>query len=81
VYYTAPDNLLSLRNVLVHMLSPGKFSYDLISVCCPSGPRLNQPGQGHARFQGVDGAEKAGPLIVTGDLSAVLRTTSSSNAL
>ncbi len=73
VRYSAPGNLLSLRNVLVQMLSPGKFSYDLDKHVVSIGTKAQPPQARVARdFTALTLPKKAGPLILTGDLSAAL---------
>ncbi len=73
VQYTAPDNLLRLRNVLVQMLAPGKFSYDLGRRVLSIGARAQPPRSRIARdFDALTLPKNAGPLILAGDLSKTL---------
>jgi cyanophycinase len=73
VQYAAPDNLLRLRNVLVHMLSPGKFSYDLNKRVMSWGNKAQAPKTKVTRdFKALTLPRKAGPLILSGDLSESL---------
>lgn len=66
VEYTGANNTISLRNVLVHTLAPGDFSYDLVR----KRHSLGAPYQQLARtFKGLSIPPGAGPLILTGDLS------------
>jgi cyanophycinase len=63
--------LLSARNILVHILSPGDFSYDLktrqASLAAPAS-QLNRT------FESLILPPGAGPLILAGDLSGSLET-------
>jgi cyanophycinase-like exopeptidase len=73
VEYAAPDNLLRLRNVLVHLISPGKFSYDLNKRVMTIGTRAQAPKARVTRdFKALTLPRKAGPLILSGDLSTTL---------
>ena len=73
VEYSSPGNLLRLRNVLVQMLSPGKFSYDLEKRVMSIGTRAQPPRARITRdFKVLTLPRKAGPLIVAGDLSEAL---------
>ena len=66
VQYTGPENIISLRNVLVHTLAPGDFSYDLLR----KRHSLGAPYQQLARtFESLSVPAGAGPLILTGDLA------------
>jgi cyanophycinase-like exopeptidase len=70
VSYSAPANLLRLRNVLVQMLSPGQFSYDLEKRSMSIGARTQPPRTRLARdFGALTLPRRAGPLILGGDLS------------
>jgi cyanophycinase-like exopeptidase len=73
VSYTVPGNLLSLRNVLVQMLSSGKFSYDVGKRVLSIGTKA-QPSRAKVTrdFEALTLPKKAGPLILSGDLSAAL---------
>ncbi|HTP09209.1 MAG TPA: cyanophycinase, partial [Anaerolineae bacterium] len=74
VTYSPPDNLLRLRNVLVQMLSPGKFSYDLAKRLMSIGTRAQPPQTRVTRdFKALTLPRQAGPLILAGDLSASLQ--------
>jgi cyanophycinase-like exopeptidase len=73
VQYAPPGNLLRLRNVLVQMLSPGKFSYDLDKRVLSIGARTQPPRAKVTRdFNALTLPRKAGPLILAGDLSQAL---------
>ena len=73
VEYASPRNLLRLRNVLVQMLSPGRFSYDLDRRVMSIADRALPPKALVARdFKSLALPAKAGPLIVSGDLRASL---------
>ncbi|HEX9029656.1 MAG TPA: hypothetical protein VF823_10825, partial [Anaerolineales bacterium] len=69
VKYIGLGNLLSLRNVLVHLLAPGNFSYNLNvrqqSLAAPASPLQRS-------YIGLDLPTAAGPLILAGDLSQSL---------
>jgi cyanophycinase len=66
VQYIGPENITSLRNILVHTLAPGDFSYDLFR----KRHSLGAPYQQLARtFEGLSVPPGAGPLILTGDLA------------
>ncbi|NTU64453.1 MAG: cyanophycinase [Chloroflexi bacterium] len=74
VEYSSPDNLLRLRNVLVQMLSPGKFSYDLAKRVMSIGTRAQPPRTRITRdFKALTLPRRAGPLILAGDLSEALQ--------
>jgi cyanophycinase len=73
VEYSSSDNLLRLRNVLVQLLSPGKFSYDLEKRVMSIGSRAQSPPARLARdFKALTLPRQAGPLILAGDLSEAL---------
>jgi cyanophycinase len=73
VTYSSPANLLRLRNVLVQMLSPGQFAYDLDKRVTSIGTRPQPPKARLARdFKALTLPRKAGPLILAGDLSESL---------
>jgi cyanophycinase len=73
VTYSAPDNFLRLRNVLVQLLSPGKFSYDLATRVMSIGDKAQPPKPKVTRdFKALTLPRKAGPLILAGDLSETL---------
>jgi cyanophycinase len=73
VTYSAPDNLLRLRNVLVQLLSPGQFAYDLDKRVMSIGTKAQPPKARLARdFKALTLPRKAGPLILAGDLSETL---------
>jgi cyanophycinase-like exopeptidase len=70
VQYAAPTNLLRLRNVLVQMLAPGGFSYDLDRRVLSSGVRAQPPRASVARdFEALTLPRSAGPLILAGGLN------------
>ncbi|HEX7974886.1 MAG TPA: hypothetical protein VF498_10785, partial [Anaerolineales bacterium] len=73
VQYRGPENLLSLRNVLIHLLAPGNFSYNLIvhqhSLAAPPSPLQRS-------YIGLDLPTGAGPLLLAGDLSSSLASIS-----
>jgi cyanophycinase len=82
VEYAAPDNLLRLRNVLVQMLSPGDFSYDLEKRVMAIGPQAQTPRVRVARdFRVLTLPRRAGPLILAGDLSEALDNTANNAIL
>jgi len=73
VQYEASHNLLRLRNVLVQMLSPGQFSYDLNRRVMAVGARVQTPSVRVTRnFNTLTLPKNAGPLILAGDLSKTL---------
>jgi cyanophycinase len=73
VTYSSPDNLLRLRNVLVQLLSPGQFTYDLEKRLMSIGAKAQPPRTRIARdFTALTLPRRAGPLILSGDLSASL---------
>jgi cyanophycinase len=73
VQYSTPGNWLSLRNVLVHLLSPGQFSYDLDERVMTIGARAQPPQAKLIRaFNALTLPPAAGPLILAGDLSEAL---------
>ncbi len=73
VQYAGPDHVLSLRNVLVQMLAPGKFSYDLDRRVATIGTRAQPPQATVTRdFEALALPRNAGPLILAGDLSTAL---------
>ncbi|HZU86783.1 MAG TPA: hypothetical protein VFF78_04840, partial [Anaerolineaceae bacterium] len=67
VQYRGEKNTLSLRNVLVHLLSPGSVSYDLstrsLSLAAWQ-PRIER------QFEGIQLPAGAGPLWLGGNLNA-----------
>ncbi|NTU75061.1 MAG: cyanophycinase, partial [Anaerolineaceae bacterium] len=69
VQYRGPGNTLSLRNVLVHLLAPGNFSYDL-------GTRRHSyqpyPSRLARNFDALKLPRGAGRLLLAGDLSSSL---------
>jgi cyanophycinase len=73
VEYSSPGNLLRLRNVLVQLLSPGNFSYDLEKRVMSIGARAQPPRARVTRdFKALTLPRRAGPLILAGDLSEAL---------
>jgi cyanophycinase len=65
VKYSGADNLISMKNILVHTLAPGGFSYDLVR----KRHSLGAPYQQLTRtFKDLSLPPGAGPLILTGDL-------------
>ena len=65
VKYSGAEHRISMRNVLVHTLAPGDFSYDLVR----KRHSLGAPYQQLTRtFEGLSLPAGAGPLIVAGDL-------------
>jgi len=69
VRYYGPRHLIGLRNVLVHLLSPGDFSYDLVSRQHSLGAAAPQLVRA---FDGLTLPRGAGALILAGDLSDAL---------
>ena len=71
VQYGGSNHTLSLRNVLVQMLAPGKFSYDLNKRVVSIGA---QPPKAKVTrdFKALTLPKGAGPLILAGDLSEAL---------
>lgn len=69
VQYRGEYDTLSLRNVLLHMLAPGRVTYDLdtraASLAAPR-PRLER------NFNALALPRNAGPLILAGDLGGSL---------
>ena len=66
VQYRGPHNLLSLRNVLVDLIAPGNFFYDLETRT----PSLAAPSSHLERsFSNLSTPSGAGPLFLAGDLS------------
>jgi cyanophycinase len=73
VQYGGTDRTLSLRNVLVQMLAPGNFSYDLEKRVTSIGARAQPPQAKVTRdFKALTLPKGAGPLILAGDLSTAL---------
>ncbi len=71
--YSTPANLLRLRNVLVQMLAPGEFAYDLDKRVMSIGGKAQPPKARLARdFRALTLPRRAGPLILAGDLSESL---------
>ncbi len=66
VRYVGPYHIISLRNVLVHLLSPGYSAFDLLkrqhSLAAP-------PDKQARSFDGLDIPAGAAPIILAGDLS------------
>lgn len=58
--------VLSIRNVLVHLLAPGPYSYDLTSRQHSLDPPAALPDRDYSSLVAPPGA---GPLILAGDLS------------
>ncbi len=73
VQYAGPDHTLSLRNVLVQMLAPGKVSYNLEKRVTSIGAKAQPPKAKVTRdFKALTLPKGAGPLILAGDLSEAL---------
>jgi cyanophycinase len=73
VTYSSPNNLLRLRNVLVQLLAPGQFTYDLDKRVMSIGNKAQPPRTRIARdFRALTLPRRAGPLILAGDLSESL---------
>lgn len=71
VQYVGKEHKLSLRNVLVQMLAPGKFSYDLDKRLLSLGTKAQAVNPKLARdFKALSLPRQAGPLILAGDLSS-----------
>lgn len=69
VRYRGPRSTLSLRNVLVHLLAPGKFSYNLTT----RQHSLGAPAPNVKRaFDALKLPKGAGPLILSGNVSESL---------
>ncbi len=69
VRYSGPQNTISTRNLLVHLLSPGKFAYDLET----RSHSLGQPAPRIERnFDFLRLPSGAGTLLLGGDLRAAL---------
>jgi cyanophycinase len=80
VQYRGPHNTLSLRNVLVQLLAPGRVSYDLTSHVTTLQAQVLTPRAKFDRtFNALALPKGAGPLLLAGDLgdnlesSAVLK--------
>lgn len=73
VQYRGPTYTLSLRNVLVHTLAPGNFSYDLSTGVVAFQSKIQTPKPKLDRsFEALTLPKTAGPLILAGDLSESL---------
>jgi cyanophycinase len=70
VEYTYPRHSLSLRNVLVHVLSPNDLGYDLESRLHDLGPPQSFISR---QFEDLKLPASAGPLILGGDISSSLK--------
>jgi cyanophycinase len=68
VRYSGPQNTLSLRNVLVHLLAPGDFSYDLVERRHSLAP---VPEQIERDFSSLKLPEGAGTLLLAGGMSDI----------
>jgi cyanophycinase len=67
VKYSGAEHQISMRNVLVHTLAPGDFSYDLVR----KRHSLGAPYQQLTRtFEGLTLPPGAGPLILAGDVES-----------
>lgn len=66
VEYVGPNYLLNLRNILVHLLSPGNFSYDLLNR---QTSLSNTPQSIERSFDSLKGPAGSGALFLGGDLS------------
>ena len=69
VGYVGNDHILSLRNILVHLLSPGDFSYDLAQ---PQHSLAQTLPQIERSFDSLRGPAGSGMLLLGGDLSDLL---------
>ena len=70
VQYRGLNYTLSLRNVLVHLLAPGDFSYDLASRAISFAAKAQKtPPKIERSFEALSLPKGAGPLIIAGDLS------------
>lgn len=70
IRYHGPENTLSLRNILVHLLAPGEHSfYDLDTRQSSAGP---PPQHLERTFDSLTLPEGAGTLLIAGDLSESL---------
>jgi cyanophycinase len=66
VRYVGPDHILSLRNVLVHLLSPGYSAFDLLK----RQHSLSAPADKQKRsFDAFDLPAGNAPILLAGDLS------------
>jgi cyanophycinase-like exopeptidase len=73
VQYGGPAHTLSLRNVLVQLLAPGKFSYDLEKRVPTIGTKAQPPKAKVTRdFTALTLPTGAGPLLLAGDLRTAL---------
>ncbi|MFN8598591.1 MAG: cyanophycinase [Anaerolineae bacterium] len=73
VQYQGPTNTLSLRNVLVHLLAPGRVSYDLTTRAATLQSQVVTPRAKLDRtFNALTLPKGAGPLLLAGDLSGNL---------
>ncbi len=73
VQYGGGHHTLSLRNVLVQMLAPGQFSYDLEKRVPTIGTKAQPPKAKITRdFKALTLPKGAGPLMLAGDLSEAL---------
>lgn len=71
VQYRGPANTLSLRNVLVQLLAPGRVSYDLAKRATSLQAQAVSPRAKLDRtFNALTLPKDAGPLLLAGDLSA-----------
>jgi cyanophycinase-like exopeptidase len=73
VQYRGPNHTLSLRNVLVHTLAPGSFTYDLSNRSIAIQSKVQTPKSKVDRsFDALTLPRNAGPLILAGDLGESL---------
>ena len=73
VQYSGRHRTLSLRNVLVQMLAPGQFSYDLEKRVPTIGTKAKPPKAKVTRdFKALSLPKGAGPLMLAGGLSEAL---------
>lgn len=76
VQYRGPMNTLSMRNVLVHVIPPGNFAYDLEMLTFTrfgvAEKTLQTPSRLERSFDAFRIPSTAGTLLVSGDLSADL---------
>ncbi len=75
VQYQGLTNTLSLRNVLVQMLAPGRVSYDLTARATTLQSQIVTPRAKLDRtFSALTLPKGAGPLLLAGDLSGNLES-------
>jgi len=70
LHYRGPANTLSLRNILVQLLAPGRVSYDLTKrVTTLQAQALPPRAKFDRTFSALTLPKGAGPLLLAGDLS------------